>query len=52
MEKNDLEQLSTFMGHEKDTHMDWYRLPDDVYQTAKVSKLFKKNNFKKFKENP
>lgn len=35
----DLEQLSNFMGHTLNTHCNFYRLPDNVYQTAKVSKL-------------
>lgn len=35
----DLEQLASFMGHTSATHMNFYRLPDDIYQTAKVSKL-------------
>ena len=39
LEKNDLEQLATFMGHTEKTHAEFYRLPNDVYQTAKVSKL-------------
>lgn len=39
MEKNDLEQLATFLGHTEKTHSQFYRLPDDIYQTAKVSKL-------------
>ncbi|KAF5298979.1 hypothetical protein FQR65_LT19551 [Abscondita terminalis] len=39
MEKNELEQLATFMGHTEKTHSQFYRLPDDIYQTAKVSKL-------------
>lgn len=39
MNKNELEQLATFMGHTEKTHSEFYRLPDDVYQTAKVSKL-------------
>lgn len=37
--ESDLEQLSNFMGHTLKTHCDMYRMPDDVYQTAKVSKL-------------
>ncbi|KAK5648106.1 hypothetical protein RI129_002998 [Pyrocoelia pectoralis] len=37
--KNDLEQLSKFMGHTLNTHCNVYRLPDNIYQTAKVSKL-------------
>uniref|UniRef100_A0A2A4JQQ9 Uncharacterized protein n=1 Tax=Heliothis virescens TaxID=7102 RepID=A0A2A4JQQ9_HELVI len=39
MTENDLEQLSTFMGHTSGIHKKSYRLPDDVYQTAKMSKL-------------
>lgn len=39
MSENDLEQLSTFMGHTVNIHRGSYRLPDDVFQTAKVSKL-------------
>lgn len=37
--KKDLEQLSNFMGHTLNTHCNFYRLPDSLYQTAKVSKL-------------
>ncbi|CAH0563179.1 unnamed protein product [Brassicogethes aeneus] len=36
---NDIEQLATFMGHTKDIHKQVYRLPDDIYQTAKIAKL-------------
>lgn len=39
MDNDDLEQLATFMGHTTKTHNEWYRLPSDVYQTAKVSKI-------------
>lgn len=39
MTKDELEQLAKFMGHTEKTHAEFYRLPDDVYQTAKVSKL-------------
>lgn len=39
MSEEDLEQLSTFMGHSKATHRSNYRLPDDVFQTAKITKL-------------
>jgi hypothetical protein len=35
----DLEQLATFMGHTSEIHKTYYRLPNDVYQMAKVSKL-------------
>nr|CAI5824503.1 unnamed protein product [Callosobruchus analis] len=37
--ENDLEQLSKFMGHTLKTHCSFYRLSDNLYQTAKVSKL-------------
>nr|CAI5818752.1 unnamed protein product [Callosobruchus analis] len=36
---NDMEQFATFLGHTKKTHENYYRLPQDIYQTAKVSKL-------------
>ncbi|KAJ8933559.1 hypothetical protein NQ314_013933 [Rhamnusium bicolor] len=36
---NDMEQLSKFMGHTLKTHCNVYRLSDNIYQTAKVSKL-------------
>lgn len=39
MSSNDLEQLATFMGHTIGIHSKSYRLPDDVYQTAKIAKL-------------
>lgn len=39
MSENDIEQLSTFMGHTVGVHRGSYRLPDDVFQTAKISKL-------------
>ncbi|KAI4463231.1 hypothetical protein MML48_4g00000646 [Holotrichia oblita] len=39
MSENDMEQLATFMGHTLGIHRSSYRLPDDVYQTAKISKL-------------
>ncbi|KAG5881868.1 hypothetical protein JTB14_008683 [Gonioctena quinquepunctata] len=37
--ENDMEQLASFMGHTKKTHEEWYRLPQDVYQTAKIAKI-------------
>nr|CAI5856475.1 unnamed protein product [Callosobruchus analis] len=37
--ENDLAQLSKFMGHTLKTHCSFYRLSDNLYQTAKVSKL-------------
>lgn len=39
MSENDIEQLSSFMGHTVGVHKGSYRLPDDVYQVAKISKL-------------
>lgn len=39
MESNELEQLAAFMGHTQKTHTEWYRLPSDIYQTAKISKV-------------
>lgn len=39
MSENDLEQLANYMGHTIAVHRDNYRLPDDVFQTAKISKL-------------
>lgn len=35
----EIEQLATFMGHTTDVHKQVYRLPDDVYQTAKIAKI-------------
>ncbi|XP_046402981.1 uncharacterized protein LOC124168756 [Ischnura elegans] len=39
MTDNDIEQLATFMGHTAGIHKQSYRLPDDVYQAAKISKI-------------
>nr|CAH7718936.1 unnamed protein product [Callosobruchus chinensis] len=39
MSENDIEQLATFMGHTVNVHKQVYRLPDDIYQTAKIAKL-------------
>lgn len=39
MTENDMEQLASFMGHTLGIHRTSYRLPDDVYQTARISKL-------------
>lgn len=39
MNENDMEQLASFMGHTLGIHRSSYRLPDDVYQTARISKL-------------
>ncbi|XP_018569717.1 uncharacterized protein LOC108909779, partial [Anoplophora glabripennis] len=39
LSKDDIKQFSNFMGHTVKTHEEFYELPVDVYQTAKVSKL-------------
>ncbi|KAB0804418.1 hypothetical protein PPYR_01388 [Photinus pyralis] len=39
LSKEDIAQFSKFMGHTEKTHADFYELPVDIYQTAKVSKL-------------
>ncbi|KAJ8929592.1 hypothetical protein NQ314_017699 [Rhamnusium bicolor] len=39
MTDSDIEQLAAFMGHTPGVHRRSYRLPDDIYQTAKLSKL-------------
>lgn len=37
--EGDVEQLANFMGHSKEIHKTFYRLPENVYQVAKVSKF-------------
>ncbi|KAJ8971979.1 hypothetical protein NQ317_010075 [Molorchus minor] len=39
MTGTDIEQLAHFMGHTVGVHKGSYRLPNDVYQTAKIAKL-------------
>ncbi|KAJ8929701.1 hypothetical protein NQ314_017595 [Rhamnusium bicolor] len=39
LSKDDVKQFSTFMGHTEKTHEEFYELPVDLYQTAKVSKM-------------
>lgn len=39
MSDNDMEQLAGFMSHTLGVHKGSYRLPNDLYQTAKISKL-------------
>ncbi|KAJ8942578.1 hypothetical protein NQ314_010034 [Rhamnusium bicolor] len=39
LSESDMEQLASFMGHTLGIHRSSYRLPDDVFQTAKISKL-------------
>ncbi|XP_023312017.1 uncharacterized protein LOC108915376 [Anoplophora glabripennis] len=38
-ENDEMEQIARFMGHTEKTHKEFYRLTDDVYQTAKVAKV-------------
>lgn len=52
MGHDELEQLAKFMGHTSKTHGEWYRLPSDIYQTAKVSKILllaQNNSIDKYK---
>ncbi|KAF0726508.1 Uncharacterized protein FWK35_00030336 [Aphis craccivora] len=37
--EGDVEQLSNFMGHSKEIHKSFYRLPDSVIQIAKVKSM-------------
>lgn len=37
--EGDVEQLANFMGHSKEVHKTFYRLPENVFQVAKVSKF-------------
>ncbi|XP_023309830.1 uncharacterized protein LOC111691367 [Anoplophora glabripennis] len=37
--ETEMEQFANFMGHTKKTHEEYYRLPQDLFQTAKVSKI-------------
>ena len=39
LDKPELEQLSQFMGHSLNVHLEFYRLPVDVVQIAKVGKV-------------
>lgn len=39
LDSTELEQLAQFMGHSLNIHMDYYRLPCDVVQIAKLSKI-------------
>ena len=40
LKNNELDSLATFLGHDVRIHREYYRLPDNVMQTAKLSKLF------------
>nr|XP_023017337.1 uncharacterized protein LOC111506492 [Leptinotarsa decemlineata] len=39
LNETEMEQVASFMGHTKKTHEEFYRLPQDVFQTAKIAKL-------------
>jgi integrase len=39
MSEQDIEQLSSFMGHTVNIHRSEYRLPDNIFQTSKIAKL-------------
>lgn len=55
MSESDIEQLATFMGHTVGVYRGSYRIPDDVYQTAKISKLLilmEKEEASQFKDKP
>ncbi|CAG9763730.1 unnamed protein product [Ceutorhynchus assimilis] len=39
LSKDEARQFSQFMGHTEKTHQEFYELPVDIYQTAKVSKI-------------
>jgi len=39
LEKNELEMLATFLGHDVEIHKKYYRLPENTLQLAKCSKL-------------
>lgn len=42
LKENELDVLASFMGHDIRTHRQYYRLPDDIMQLAKVSKVLLK----------
>lgn len=37
--EDDVEQLANFIGHSKKVHKTYYRLPENIFQVAKVSKF-------------
>lgn len=40
LKENELNSLAAFMGHDIRIYREYYRLPDSIMQTAKLSKLF------------
>ncbi|XP_045478128.1 uncharacterized protein LOC123683248 isoform X2 [Harmonia axyridis] len=43
LSQTEMEQLCTFLGHTLSTHNNYYRLPQEIYQTAKLTKLLLKS---------
>lgn len=39
LQTHELDQVANFLGHNIDVHREFYRLPEETLQTAKVSKL-------------
>uniref|UniRef100_A0A087XM20 SET domain-containing protein n=1 Tax=Poecilia formosa TaxID=48698 RepID=A0A087XM20_POEFO len=39
LQTHELDQLATFMGHDIEVHREFYRLPEETLQVAKVSRL-------------
>ena len=39
LKDNELDSLANFLGHDVSIHREFYRLPDDTIQLAKLSKL-------------
>ena len=40
LKENELDSLASFLGHDLRVHTNFYRLPSDVNEIARVSKLF------------
>ena len=40
MDEHEIEMVAQFMGHSISVHRDYYRLPDNILQTAKIAKIF------------
>ena len=40
LQEHEMDSLATFMGHDIRVHRQYYRMPLDVVQIAKVSKIF------------
>jgi hypothetical protein len=50
LNKNELDCLAKFLGHSITVHREFYRLPENTVQLAKVSKLLMSANSSKFKQ--